>query len=193
METQRKVTPEAGIIASEREQYETLVLGFRETLRGSPSTIWRHEKLSNLLQRIEGGENHECLWHEAYRIEKILHPIATMKVSAKIVMLALQATIADTRRTLDPAEELKAMEADIRATVSRMEPKARAMMGLLERLCCLQGTGIGIDFGREIVDELDSPLVVDKALRESGDDPDVKIMRKAYDLACQIDEAERCE
>ena len=191
MQNTRSIPPEAELSASERQQYETLVTGFREAQTGQ-NAIWRCEKLSDLLQKIQGGEDHELLWHDAYTMERLLHPVATMKVSAKVVMLAMQVLIADTRKTLDPTEELKAMEADIRAAASRMGSKARAMIGVLERLSRLEGLSIGIEFGSKIIDEIESCHTVEAALHESGDDPDVQVLGKAFELARQIEDAEDC-
>jgi hypothetical protein len=175
----------------ERDQCQRLVDGFREAQRGQNAN-WRYEKLVALLEKIEAGEDHEALWHHAYQQEKLLHPVACMKTTAKVVTLALKIAMGEVRETLDPAEELKRMEEAVREVVIHLGAKARTVLGVLEQIAHLEGLSIGIDFGREIIDgEIEDEEAIGRFCEELAADGDILVMARAHELALKIEKRER--
>ncbi|MCL5282612.1 MAG: hypothetical protein M1376_22220 [Planctomycetes bacterium] len=192
MERVESTTPEvAELSAAERQDYETLVTGFREAQRGQ-NAIWRQEKMSDLLAKMKAGADHEVLWHNAFLLERLLHPTARMKTSAKVLVAALETAIAEVRETLDPADELKKMEGDIRLAILHLGPKAKTIMGVLEEISGLDGLNIGIEFGQQILrEDIEDYERIDQSCKELADDPDIKIMARAHELAVKIEGKER--
>jgi len=174
----------------EREHYEFFVKGFREGL-GRFSAVYRQEVVTEFLELVRAGKAIEDLWTEHHTLAQVLYPAAKVsKPSAKAACLALERMFAEIRDILDPADQLNAMEPEIRAVIGRLSPETKAIIRILGRLRWLDSLSIDIEFGVTISDELEDQDSIKLAFDESPDDPDVQTMRKAHDLICRVEDAE---
>lgn len=174
----------------EREHYEFFVKGFREGL-GRFSAVYRQEVVTEFLELVRAGKAIEDLWTEHHTLAQVLYPATKVsKPSAKAACLALERMFAEIRDILDLADQLNAMEPEIRAVIGRLSPETKAIIGILGRLRWLDSLSIDIEFGVTISDELEDQDSIKLAFDESPDDPDVQTMRKAHDLICRVEDAE---
>ena len=180
----------AELAGKERGEYEIVIKGLRQAQR-SFNTLDRDEIFTNLLGKLESGEHPESVWREHLVLERTLHPIVNMSISAKIISLGLQTMIAESRQSMDSVAQLRNLEADVRAIVDHLEPKAKAVIGMLERLSVLEGYNLGVDYGQKILhEELPDGDLIAQICRELPDDPDMPIVACASALAGEIKDAE---
>jgi len=178
-----------GLDEQEQEHYDAFVEGFRG-LRYQ--TNRRCEALNGLLDKLLAQGDLGGEWSHHKNMEQALYPLAMVKnPSPRTVELALRTVIAEVRTVLDPAAELADMEAEIRAMVKNLDPKTKAVVGILEELNMLDQYSLdGLEFVQEPQNELADADAINAALAEITDDPDVQVLRKVHELACRIEEAE---
>jgi hypothetical protein len=175
----------------ERRQYDSFVKG----MRGGQTmyvTTWRYKAFTELLGKLEGNDDLGGEWNYHKAMEETLHCLAVVsQPSPKAIKFALQTLIAETRETLDPADELRALEPEVRAVFAHLSAKTKAIIGILKALASLEGLSIDLDFGNKILyEELADHDLITKALAGLAEDPDMQVLGKAYDLANRIEEAE---
>jgi len=148
---------------------------------------YRRQVLQECIGKLAAVGCADALWEYHKTRADLCYPFAKVpQPSAEAARLALEAVLHETDTTMNAIEQLKAMEAEIVAVVNRMAPSTRAAIGVLRWLSSLEGLSVDIEFGSTMLDEIGQAENVEKALLESGDGPDVGILRRAFDLAYQI-------
>ncbi len=179
-----------GLDEEEQGQYATFVKGFREAVQIFSAT-GREEILTEILKATESDPKLSRLWWHTSGMSRALEPIGHMSDqcrSPRAIEAALRSLLAEVRKVLNPADEFASMEAEIRGAVKNLPPKIKAVVGILVELASLESLSIeGTEFPNKILyADLTDDDAIREAIAETGDDPDMKVLSKAYDLAEQI-------
>jgi hypothetical protein len=184
-------TLEAAIAAlepDEKRHYDHMLAGFRAKA-WCCTWLYRREMLERMLRLIEDGQSAPKQWNEHAMAEAFLHPVATLsKPSEKAAELAIRTVLNDLQEVCGAIDALKAMEDDVRAVVQRLDLKDRTVVGVLVKLAGMEGLSCGIDFGNDLLYGLEDDDAIKAGCFEFADDPDIRIVAKAYQLACRIPE-----
>ncbi len=185
-----------GLTEQEQQEVEALTKEFRKA-QAVYNALARHSAFKDMLDAVMTEKNPdranvlEGLWFEHHRMQETLYPVARRVVRPKIAEAALRIVLAETRKVLDPAKELRGMERQIRAALDRaLGAKGKVIFGILEELSSLNGLSIDVDFGNEIENELWQDREAIAKACQHVNDGDMSILAKAYTLARQIREAE---
>jgi len=91
----------------------------------------------------------------------------------------------------ESAEKLIDMKAKMRAVLKNLPLETRLILGMLDDMRILNGASIFGDFGSDFLcdDELCDPDAIAEGIKELEDDPNIRVLGRAWRLACQFAEA----
>lgn len=181
----------AGLSGRDREHYERFLAGMREVAERW-NLAYRRDAVAGLIEALDARGNVEGLWIDHKYRADFLHPVAVVsEPSSQAARAAMETLLEEADVTFGKVKALQAMEGDVRGILDRLSPTARAAMGIVVSLMWMEGLSLGIKFGMQIVDELGSDEQIGQAIDQAGADSDAAILRKAFDLIHEIEQAER--
>jgi len=153
----------------------------------------RQQKQGKVTARGEGPKVEEHTATKEKRLQgavvcvfKELFPYA-----ARFRHEVLTAALEEVSKTIKPADELLAMEKQVRKICDGLDVKTKAVIAVLGELAVIEGYTIGVEYGGDILyGELRGKALVDEARKQLQDDPDLTCLAKVYELAESIIEAE---
>jgi hypothetical protein len=151
----------------------------------------RQETLDQLTDAVDQGKDPELIWRTYKTLFEGLEPIAhTVDASPRALRRAIETVTLENRCTLDPVDEINAIEEEFRAAVDQLPPIARAAIGIIERVACLEGLSVGVDFGDDILNALRDEETIRAALVDSGNSETAATLARVHELAAAIHSAE---
>jgi hypothetical protein len=186
---QSEATQERALSAEERKHYEYFLSGIRKNSRRS-ALSYRRELLNECLAELATKESAEGLWVHHQELLRLVEPLAHVsRPSAKATGMALETVLHETDAAMTAVEQLQEMEAEIRGAVDRLEPKTRAVAGILARLSHIESLSVDVDFGQSIGEELEADNAIDANVAQAKDDSELAVLRDAFELVRQIEDA----
>ena len=101
----------------------------------------------------------------------------------------LKAALQETSNVTDCADKLIAMESQFRDIIAKLDPKSKAVIGILEELAAVEGCSVDVDYGSKILEELSDADAIQAAFKELSGDPDRDCLLDFYDSATFINSA----